>query len=195
MLVNGQDTGKIITIKRDSNTQSDPSAAPAQAVSGEANAVATDMPTADATATATDPDTKFLGSFVTLQQSILDMRTWLAQSSYPTIIKTGLGIALDGVDQAVGKVSELVLLAEGQSAAPAVKTADIPASVPSSNRTDVTDGQVSNQTDRTDTTDSNADSAAESTAATTATATTNNTSTIDPASAGLTVNNGNQAGQ
>jgi hypothetical protein len=59
---------------------------------------------------ATDnPETKFLGAFVTLQQSILDMRSWLVQTKYPAFVKSSLGGALDGIDFAVGKLSGYVL--------------------------------------------------------------------------------------
>ncbi|MDO8241288.1 MAG: hypothetical protein Q7T51_04905 [Candidatus Moranbacteria bacterium] len=56
-----------------------------------------------------DPETKFLGAFVSLQQSILDMREWLDQTSYPKVLKSSIGLGLDGMDLAVGKVSDLVL--------------------------------------------------------------------------------------
>lgn len=58
------------------------------------------------------PEIKFLGAFITLQQTILDMRNWLAETKYPSFVKTSIGIALSGVDLAVGRVSELVLSTE-----------------------------------------------------------------------------------
>lgn len=55
-----------------------------------------------------DPETNFLAAFVSLQQSILDMRTWLAQTKYPDLFKKTVVVALNGVDLAVGKVSNLI---------------------------------------------------------------------------------------
>jgi len=53
-------------------------------------------------------DTKFLGAFVALQQSILDMQTWLAETAYPQVVKDSLGLALDGLQLATGKITELL---------------------------------------------------------------------------------------
>ena len=68
-----------------------------------------------AAAAADNPETKFLGALVTLQQSILDMQTWLAKTSYPTVVKDSIGMALDGVDFAANKVSDLFVSAENGS--------------------------------------------------------------------------------
>jgi len=58
--------------------------------------------------TASDPETKFLNALVLFQQSTLDMRTWLAETSYPFIIKKGLNSTLDGIDIVSGKITDLL---------------------------------------------------------------------------------------
>jgi hypothetical protein len=64
----------------------------------------------------TSPELKFLGAFVSLQQAILDMRTWLAESNYPALAKTMIGFTLDGVDGAVSKLSETIMSSENSQA-------------------------------------------------------------------------------
>ncbi len=59
------------------------------------------------------PELKFLGAFIVLQQSILDMRQWLSQTSYPKLVKQTIGLALDSLDVAVGKLSGMVMSSEG----------------------------------------------------------------------------------
>ncbi|NTW26929.1 MAG: hypothetical protein HGA36_01250 [Candidatus Moranbacteria bacterium] len=80
------------------------------------------------------PEIQFLGAFVTLQKTILDMRNWLAQTQYPSFMKISLNFALDGVDLAVGKVSNLVLSGENskkesieslESIAPVAEVSDL----------------------------------------------------------------------
>lgn len=61
------------------------------------------------------PEVKFLGAFVTLQQTTLDMRTWLKVSNYPSFAKASINLALDGVDLAVGKLSSLVMVLQDLS--------------------------------------------------------------------------------
>lgn len=85
-----------------------------QKVGSSQNSVATkESPRAKSEDTA---EVKFLSAFVSVQQSVLDMQTWLTETSYPEFIKTSLGVALDGVNLAVGKLSELVLGAESGTA-------------------------------------------------------------------------------
>lgn len=57
-------------------------------------------------------DIKFLGAFAVFQQSILDMRTWLADTEYPSWVKTGIDGALDGVDKLAGTISDMLFSAD-----------------------------------------------------------------------------------
>lgn len=57
-------------------------------------------------------DVKFLGAFAVFQQSILDMRTWLAQTKYPSWAKSGIDGALDGIDKLAGEISDLLFSAD-----------------------------------------------------------------------------------
>ena len=95
------------------------------------------------------PQNKFLEAFVSLQQSILDMRAWLSETNYSAFIKAGINLALNGVDHAVGKVSELVLSGEngdvGSDVSGEVKeqTVDvIEAQVPAGNISDPVQSQL-----------------------------------------------------
>jgi len=67
---------------------------------------------AEAKAEPETPELKFLGAFVNMQQAILDMRQWLDQTNYPNLAKQTIGIALDGLDLAVGKLSGKVMSSE-----------------------------------------------------------------------------------
>ena len=58
------------------------------------------------------PDVKFLSAFVVFQQSILDMRTWLAETKYPSWVKSGVDGALDGIDGLAGKISDMLFSAD-----------------------------------------------------------------------------------
>jgi hypothetical protein len=58
------------------------------------------------------PELKFLNAFATLQQSILDMKQWLGETSYSKFAKQTINLALDSVDVAVGKLSGRVLSSE-----------------------------------------------------------------------------------
>jgi hypothetical protein len=66
--------------------------------------------------TMTSPEVRFLGAFVSLQQATMDMRTWLADTSYPAIIKTMIGFSLDSLDTVVGKLSSLITSSESNDA-------------------------------------------------------------------------------
>lgn len=59
-------------------------------------------------------DVKFLGAFAVFQQSILDMRTWLAETKYPSWAKSGIDGALDGIDKLAGKISDMLFSADSQ---------------------------------------------------------------------------------
>lgn len=65
-------------------------------------------------------DVKFLGAFAVFQQSILDMRTWLAETKYPSWVKTGIDGTLDGIDKLSGKISDMLFSADS----PQGETAD-----------------------------------------------------------------------
>ncbi|NTW15725.1 MAG: hypothetical protein HGA38_05180 [Candidatus Moranbacteria bacterium] len=58
------------------------------------------------------PDQTFLGALVALQQSLLDMRSRLADSDYPDAVKMGLDKAIDGVDALAGKMTDLLFASE-----------------------------------------------------------------------------------
>ncbi len=57
---------------------------------------------------------RFLDAFAVFQQSILDMRTWLAETKYPSWAKSGIDGALDGIDKLVGKISDMLFSADSQ---------------------------------------------------------------------------------
>lgn len=59
-----------------------------------------------------NPDIKFLSAFAIFQQSILDMRTWLAETKYPSWVKTGIDGTLDGIDKLAGKISCMLFSAD-----------------------------------------------------------------------------------
>jgi len=58
------------------------------------------------------PDTRFLSAFVALQQSLLDMRTWIDETTYPSFIKKSIGAVIDTIDGAVGKMTDLLFSQE-----------------------------------------------------------------------------------
>lgn len=90
------------------NTQNVSLKRPAEQISSVSSSITDGL----ATQAPSDPETKFLGAFVGLQQAILDMRIWLMETKYPNVVKNSINMALDGLDIAVAKVSELVLSAE-----------------------------------------------------------------------------------
>ena len=63
----------------------------------------------------TKPDSiTFLDAFVALQQSLTDMRSRLAESDYPDIVKAGLDAAIDGIDTLAGKMSDILFAADSR---------------------------------------------------------------------------------
>jgi hypothetical protein len=70
------------------------------------------------------PEVKFLNAFVALQQSILDMREWLTATTYPIFLKSGLAMALDGIETAANTVSDLIVAHDSSASAGENKTAD-----------------------------------------------------------------------
>ncbi len=101
VIINGEKKSDKITVKREN-----------------ANAGKNQTTTSVQTEELGNPDTKFLGAFVKLQQSILDMHVWLAKTNYPSLLKTSIDVALDGIDIAVDNVSSLVLSGESAMADP-----------------------------------------------------------------------------
>ena len=85
---------------------------PLSIIKGEGDKPEMSAPSA-AAPTAVDPDAGFLNAFVSAQQSILDMRGWLEKTSYPAFIKKSLDAALDGLNIAAAKISDIVLAAAG----------------------------------------------------------------------------------
>jgi len=55
------------------------------------------------------PEAEFISAFADLQNSILSMRQWLSETGYPSLVKESLEFGIDGLDLAVGKISNLVL--------------------------------------------------------------------------------------
>ena len=106
LVVNGdQKNTRKVSIKR-----------PEESVAVAAAAANADLSAAE---TPDDPDTKFLNAFVAFQQALLDMRTWLSETKYPTLVKTSLDALIDGVDGAAGKIAELMWSAENPEEIPA----------------------------------------------------------------------------
>ncbi|MEI6649803.1 MAG: hypothetical protein WCL23_00015 [Candidatus Moraniibacteriota bacterium] len=108
VLVNGEKTGKIVTTKASTPAIQDGAVAPSSNVATETAANPAIIPES--------PDTKFLDAFVALQQSLADMRTWLADSKYPDPVKSGLDAAIDGIDKLAGKMSDILFAADSQPA-------------------------------------------------------------------------------
>lgn len=55
-----------------------------------------------------EEESTFLDAFVGLQKSIFEMRERLETTEYPEIAKLSLGSMLDGMDMAIGKMTELI---------------------------------------------------------------------------------------
>jgi hypothetical protein len=143
------------------------------------------------------PEIKFLNAFVSVQQSILDMRSWLVQTNYPDLVKKALGGALDGVDFAIGKVSELVLSAESGNTTAKDDTADTAkteqAEEAKVNNAGQTDVPLANSEATADNPSTSGATAQSESATNSNTNETNNAAIIDTTSEGLTASDSGNA--
>jgi len=62
-----------------------------------------------------DPDTKFLKALGNFEQSILDMKEWIAQTKYSGLVKNGVDSTLDGIMALSGKIADLLWSADSGS--------------------------------------------------------------------------------
>lgn len=109
--VNGEKTGKAVEKKSDAVEVRD-DAEPSETKRQDASS--SDVPGVERVS---EPKVNFLEAFATLQQSLADMRLWLADSEYPEPMKVGLDAAIDGVDLAAGKIADLLFASESAHAA------------------------------------------------------------------------------
>lgn len=131
IMVNGQKSGKtverkerILSVQDEPAENAVPSISSGQAVAAPVAETAINDPAGENAAAepepekeTADPDTKFLDAFVAFQQSLLDMRIWLAETKYPAFIKKGIDSALDGIDLVAGKISESLWSSDNPSGA------------------------------------------------------------------------------
>lgn len=109
ILINGQRVDKKITIDKAAAEEKKAQDTMSQtAIASQANQVKD-------SSGAISSDNKFLQSFLGLQNSLLDMRLSIKETQYPSAVKTGIMIAIDGINSLVTKITNYIWLANNMN--------------------------------------------------------------------------------